>query len=260
MYFPDTSILQAVAKLGILYTWRSILRGLELLKEGIVWRVGTGEHIDVYKDPWLPRGQTRKVRSPDELQEEIHVSDLIDPNTGCWDKEIIKNMFDQQDARDILSIPLCQGMEDTVAWHFDKKGIFSVKSCYQLGVKLRDHKLCRDSSSSTAPSEQSPVWNMIWNLKLSGKVRIFLWRLCHNSLPTRMNIKRKKVDLDTRCPMCYRADEDGGHLFIKCKRVRAVWRSLLLEDVRLSLLDAATPLLVVESILALPKENQITFF
>ena len=40
-----------------------------------------------------------------------------------------------------------------------------------------------------------------------------------------MNIKRKKTELDTRCPMCHRFDEDGGHLFIKCERVKAVWRT-----------------------------------
>ena len=258
LYFPDTSILQAEPRPGMSYTWRSVLRGLELLKEGIVWRVGTGEQIDVYKDPWLPRGQTKRVRSPDELGEELRVSDLIDTSTGQWDEELIRNLFDQVDTKEILSIPIRPGMVDTIAWHFDNKGIFSVKSCYHLGVSLRDHKLGKDASSSTATKDQSPIWNMIWNLKLPGKVRIFLWRLCHNSLPTRVNIKRKKVELDTRCPMCYRLDEDGGHLFIKCNKVRAVWRMLLLEDVRLDLEAAASPLLMVETILSLPKEKQIT--
>jgi hypothetical protein len=69
MYFPDTSILQAQAKRGMSYTWQSILRGLELLKEGIIWRVGDGKNIDVFRDPWIPGGQTRRVRTPDELEE-----------------------------------------------------------------------------------------------------------------------------------------------------------------------------------------------
>jgi hypothetical protein len=38
-------------------------------------------------------------------------------------------------------------------------------------------------------------------LECPAKVHHFLWRLGHHSLPTRMNIERKRVDLDTRCPM-----------------------------------------------------------
>jgi hypothetical protein len=75
-----------------------------------------------------------------------------------------------------------------------------------------------------------------------------------------MNIQRKRVELDTRCPMCYRLDEDGGHLFLKCKLVKQVWRAMFLEDIRLSLLNVATPTLVIEQILALPKEKGIQVF
>jgi hypothetical protein len=39
-YFPSSSILEAEASLDISYTWKSILKGFKLLKEGIVWRVG----------------------------------------------------------------------------------------------------------------------------------------------------------------------------------------------------------------------------
>jgi hypothetical protein len=34
-YFPNTSILNASAMPGISYTWRSILRGVKLIKEGL---------------------------------------------------------------------------------------------------------------------------------------------------------------------------------------------------------------------------------
>jgi hypothetical protein len=39
-YFPDTSILEVVLVSNISYTWRSILKGGELLKEGPIWRIG----------------------------------------------------------------------------------------------------------------------------------------------------------------------------------------------------------------------------
>jgi hypothetical protein len=49
------------------YTWRSTLRGVELLKEGIIWRDGTGDSMDVWRDPWLPGGSTRRPRSPSHM-------------------------------------------------------------------------------------------------------------------------------------------------------------------------------------------------
>jgi hypothetical protein len=36
-------------------TWRAIEYGLELLKKGIVWRVGNGATIRAWRDLWIPR-------------------------------------------------------------------------------------------------------------------------------------------------------------------------------------------------------------
>ncbi|KAE8821189.1 Threonine dehydratase [Hordeum vulgare] len=37
---------------------------------------------------------------------------------------------------------------------------------------------------------------------------------------------------NTKCLFCGQADEDGGHLFIKCKNAKVVWRELALEAER----------------------------
>lgn len=66
-----------------------------------------------------------------------------------------------------------------------------------------------------------------------------------------MNIKRKHIELDTRCPICMRMDEDGGHLFLKCKQAKQVWRELQLEDVHTSLVECANPLLMFEHVWSL---------
>jgi hypothetical protein len=63
-YFPRGSILDASMTAGVSYTWRSILKGVALLKEGLVWRVGDGTKIKVCSDPWVPMGDTRRPRSP----------------------------------------------------------------------------------------------------------------------------------------------------------------------------------------------------
>src|SRR5438128_1146275 len=127
-----------MAKPGMSYTWRSILWGLDLLMEGIIWRVGTGEAIDAWDDPWLPSRTTRRLRTPSEIEEQVLVADFIDPVNGNWDEEVLRAILDPQDVVDILAIPLRPGSQDSVAWYYDKKGVFSVKSAYRLGVELRE--------------------------------------------------------------------------------------------------------------------------
>jgi hypothetical protein len=50
-YFPECSILEASPRPGISYSWISILKGVALLKEGLVWRVGDDTNISAWKDP-----------------------------------------------------------------------------------------------------------------------------------------------------------------------------------------------------------------
>jgi hypothetical protein len=80
------------------------------------------------------------------------------------------------------------------------------------------------------------IWRRIWRLECPAKVHHFLWRLGHDSLPTRMNIEWKRVELDTRCPMCNTLFEDGVHLFIRCPEFVKVWGIVLPEVVRVKML------------------------
>ncbi|GJM98090.1 hypothetical protein PR202_ga15066 [Eleusine coracana subsp. coracana] len=61
---------------------------------------------------------------------------------------------------------------------------------------------------------------------------MFLWRFAHNSLPNRVNLKRRKVNTESSCPICKRFDEDYGHLFFKCKTVKAWWQVMGLDHIR----------------------------
>jgi hypothetical protein len=57
-----------------------------------------------------------------------------------------------------------------------------------------------------------------------GKIKVFFWRLAHNSIALGMGLERRGVELDTRLVMCGRLNEDGGHLLLKCKHVKRVWQ------------------------------------
>lgn len=99
----------------------------------------------------------------------------------------------------------------------------------------------------------------LWKVICPGKVHHFLWWLGHNSHPLHMNITRARggVELDTRCAVCNRYFEDGGHLFFRSKLVKAVWRVIGLEKERVNLMGASSPLEVLEKIPALPNMSKL---
>lgn len=92
-----------------------------------------------------------------------HVAELINPVTGGWDTQLIRDTFWDEDAQLILVIPVHGGMENMAAWHFDKKGIFSVKSAYKV---FRTDQLNKSRSGGASTSNLDPglesMWKEIW--------------------------------------------------------------------------------------------------
>ena len=80
--------------------------------------------------------------------------------------------------------------------------------------------------------------------------------VCIHSLALKCNLKRRGMELDTCCCICNRLDEDGAHLFFKCKWVKKLWRELGLESFRIQLSVLSDAKQCVELILALPSEKQ----
>jgi hypothetical protein len=48
-YFPDGNLLMARPETGMSYVWRSILKGIEVLKGGIIWGIGDGSKVRIPK-------------------------------------------------------------------------------------------------------------------------------------------------------------------------------------------------------------------
>ena len=117
-YFPNTSVLQAEYQNGISYAWRSVLKGINLLKQGIIKRVGDGMTINIWQDPWLPRLWSRKPITKKGKHIITKVNELINPITGSWDSQLVKEIFLSQDASLILSIPVVEDMQDEWALNF----------------------------------------------------------------------------------------------------------------------------------------------
>jgi len=79
-----------------------------------------------------------------------------------------------------------------VAWHYDAKGIFSVRSAYKVHrEQLRRNSRRGAGSSADGNILEKEQWKHIWKLKCPGKIKQFLWRFTHNSQAVRRNLQRK---------------------------------------------------------------------
>jgi hypothetical protein len=160
-YYSDTDVLQAKPKDGMSYTWKSILKGVKLLKEGVIKRVGDGNSVNIWRDPWLPRNGGLQMITPRGQILVSTAAELMDPYSACWDEQLVRDTLWPIDANVVLSIPIRDGFQDFWAWHRDPKGNFSLKSAYKLHRTLLEP---RGSASGTWVSENLEMfkWNDIW--------------------------------------------------------------------------------------------------
>jgi hypothetical protein len=127
-YYPNESVLLAKAKRNMSYSWRSILSGIDVLKKGLIWRIGDGSQTRIWEDPWFPRAPSCRPFTPRRVNLLTRVDELLDPHTGTWDDGLVYDSFWKEDADLILSLLVHEGMENMIAWHYNNNGLFSVKS------------------------------------------------------------------------------------------------------------------------------------
>jgi hypothetical protein len=91
-YYPQGQLHDTVFPRGASSSWQAIQYGLELLKKGLVWRVGNGRSIRIWRDHWLPRPHSFKVITVKGDCRIRRVSGLLTPQ-GAWDMQVLHRFF-----------------------------------------------------------------------------------------------------------------------------------------------------------------------
>jgi hypothetical protein len=95
-YYTNSQLQDTVFTGNASSTWQAIQYGHELLKKGLVWAIGNGRLVRVWRDPWIPRPDSYR---PVSLQGDCHirrVSDMLDVH-GAWDMDLLQRHFIQVD-------------------------------------------------------------------------------------------------------------------------------------------------------------------
>lgn len=66
-----------------------------------------------------------------------------------------------------------------------------------------------------------------WNRSIPIKVNVFMWRAMLNKLPTRVNLDRKGIEVDSLlCHICHEDVETVNHIFFTCDLAKVLWALL----------------------------------
>ncbi|KAK8568493.1 hypothetical protein V6N12_007042 [Hibiscus sabdariffa] len=96
-------------------------------------------------------------------------------------------------------------------------GDYSVKSGYRL---------LRADSPDDQTNLAGRLYNQMWAVNLSPKVKITMWRIANNYMPTFANLQGKRLNVNNVCPICHSSSETVEHLMRDCSFVSQLHNAL----------------------------------
>jgi hypothetical protein len=198
-YYPNGDLLDTAFPKDSSTPWKGIVYGLELLKKGMIWRIGNGEAVKIWRHQWLPRDSKVRTISKRKWNRLTYVKELMIEGEKQWDEPRVRHLLHPEDAEAVLKIRIPQReMDDFPAWYLENNGLFSVRSAYKLAWSLSDVGV-RAVSSSHAPDGERKIWKALWKTEVQPKIKIF-----------------------GVCPVCGHEIEDSHHAVIRCTKARAL--------------------------------------
>ena len=140
------------------------------------------------------------------------VSNFIDQHNRQWNVIALAIIFDDisvEAVRKIIrSSLLCQ---DKFYWIKEHTGTFSVKSSYKIS---QEHKTIINHGVN---------WSKLWKLKIHERLKILMWQIESNTIPTKQNLEVRLGSNNSLCPLCNEDVESNANLFFHCQFARAIW-------------------------------------
>ena len=175
-YFPDTSFVDARKGRNPSYVWHNILATQPIIQQRMCQQIGNAKKVCIWKDKWTPSPSTYRVESPRILLLEA-LDTLIDSNHGLWRADLVRELFLNFEAENILSIPLSTRMPlDKLVWAATPNGTFTVKSAYWIVVVMKE----AEQEGTSGNASKSRLWKTIWLAEVPNKIINFVWRACQN--------------------------------------------------------------------------------
>ena len=124
-------------------------------------------------------------------EDQFLLKDIVGFNGWNWDA--LSFSFLKKLALDIKATPLpfSSSYEDKFSWISFTNGEFKLKEAYRIACTER-------SESDHNPFHGAWVWKVL----SLPKVQCFHWQCCHQSIPTRVVLAARGINIDHICPLC----------------------------------------------------------
>jgi hypothetical protein len=162
-YYQQSTFLEATLEKRPSFTCRSLMPACDVLKNGLIWRVGDGSDIRrIWGNKWLPSPTSFSIQSLHRiLAVNTRLKELINQDTKWWNYCLIKEIFSAKEAHIVYQIPLSLvKVNDTLIWRGTMNGVLSVRSTYHIDKELQ--ALRRNGSS------RQGVGTLVWKIDLDS--------------------------------------------------------------------------------------------
>ncbi|XP_060965138.1 uncharacterized protein LOC133034129 [Cannabis sativa] len=216
VFLIPIGICEDIEKLMASFWWKTSSRKgqghkTQQVRQEAVRIIGNGDTTRILSTPWVPDTNNRLVTSTHPALLQNNVSSLFSMETRSWDSDVVNYLFNNRDARLILSLPL----SPTAASNFwsssgDRTGLF----------------LLQKNKTQHVSSDNSGFLHKLWQLKIPPKVKNLLWRAITDCLPTCLQLVKKHVSISAICPVCTDQAESIVHVLLICPFAMSCWRTL----------------------------------
>lgn len=79
---------------------------------------------------------------------------------------------------------------------------------FQHGRKLQ-------RTDGLGATSANPTWEKVWKLNCPAKVKNFLWRTLHGTLPCNVVLANRHIPVRPTCPACKQGAEDVFHVLFR---------------------------------------------
>ncbi|CAN1156257.1 Uncharacterized mitochondrial protein AtMg00310 [Linum perenne] len=220
-YFDGQTILQARAGSRPSHGFQGLLHGLDLLRRGLRWQIGSGFLLHPLRVNWISEDfpTTPILCYVGTYNGPLSIAGFI--SNGRWDRYLLRAHFTESSVSIILQIPLpLTPYPDSVLWHFSGSGIYSTSSGYDLAYRLQQSTRPRKPRKDLVDIHDAFLWLSLWEIRVQPKLKFILWRLLHRIIPTMECLVARGMDLSSTCPVCHSAE----HLLFECPISLAFYR------------------------------------
>jgi hypothetical protein len=225
-YYPELDFFSAGKPRSSSFTWRFILFGRELLCAGMRWGIGNGDKVSIMRDNWIPGFQQGTIKPLSPIPAAVKVRYLMNEEGNGWEKDTVRAFFHDELAEVILQILISRrGGEDFISWPHDRFGQYTVRSAYNLARTASFFSRHNSAGRGSGCAEDEKNWKALWLIVPPGKMKIVLWRMVHDYLPTGHQLVHRHIPADGRCIFCGQI-ERVEHMMLLCPFARRVWEGV----------------------------------